>query len=52
MGSVVFQTVEILVPFTTDIAAIRLLFLHTEGAGIWSGCIGVNDGKCTICVIM
>ena len=45
MGFVVFEAVEVLVPFAADFAAVGLFLFHTEGTRIRSGCFGVDDGE-------
>jgi hypothetical protein len=49
---VVFEAVQVLVPLAADLAAIRFLLLHAEGTRVRSRCFWVNDGECTISIIM
>lgn len=43
MYLVVFQAVEIFVPFAAGVASIRLVLLHTKGALVWYQCLRVDD---------
>jgi len=48
----IFQAVEILVPFSANIAAVRLLFFHAHCARIRYGGNGVDDGEGTVFVFL
>ena len=39
----VFETVKIFVAFSTDVAAVRFVLFHSEGAGVRIQSFGVND---------
>lgn len=52
MLTVVFQSVQVLVTLATDLAAVWLLFLHTDGTWIWNRGGRVNDRKGTVRVLL
>lgn len=48
----IFQTVQVLISLATDVALVRLLLLHSQSTGIRSGRLGIDNGKCSIAVLM
>jgi len=50
--AMVLETVEVLVPLSAHLAAIRLLFLHADGAGIGYGSQRVDDREGAILVLL
>jgi len=50
--SMVFKTIEVLVAFAANIAAIGLFLLHTDGASIWNRGKRINNGERPISVIL
>jgi hypothetical protein len=49
---VVFETVQVLVSLAADVALVRLLLLHAKSSRIRSGSLGVDDGECSVAVLM
>ena len=48
----VFETVQVLVPFPADLASIWLLLLHADGSGIWNGRERIDDGESSVVVLL
>ena len=48
----IFETVQILIAFTTNIALVRLLLFHTKGSRVWRGSLWVHDRESSITVLM
>lgn len=48
----IFEAVEILVPFAARFALVRLFLLHAQGAFVRNGCLGIDDGEGAVCVIV
>jgi len=49
---VVFKTIQVLVALAAYVAFVRLFFFHAHCTGIWCGCLRIDNGECSICVIM
>ena len=47
----VLQSVKILVSFTAYVTFVRLLFLHSEGARVWSRGLWIDNGKRSITIL-
>lgn len=52
MRFVVFESVEVLVPFAAYITAVRFFFLHTKGARVRNRRLRVDDGESSVGVVM
>ena len=50
--AVVLETIQVLVALAANLATVRLLLLHADGAGIWNGCRRVDDGEGTIGILL
>ena len=48
----IFETVEILVALAAHFAAVRLLFLHSQSAGIRRRGLGVDDRKGAVGIVV
>lgn len=48
----IFKTVQILVTLATSFAVEGLLLLHTECAGVGSACLGIDNGKCAVTILV
>ena len=51
VGPVVFETIQVLVAFTTYFAAIWLLLFHADGSGVGYRGQRINNGECSILVL-
>ena len=49
---VVFEAVEVLVPFAAHLAAIRLLLLHTDGSGVGNRRDRIHDGEGAVLILL
>ena len=47
----VFETVEVLVAFATDVAGVGFVFFHSSRAGVYLLCVRVDDGKGAVAVV-
>ena len=52
VGSVVFESVQVLVTFPADFASVGLLLLHADGSGVGNRCEGVDDGEGAVVVLL
>lgn len=52
MVTYIFESVQVLVPLTADLALVRLLLLHAECARVWRRCLRVDDGEGAVAVLM
>ena len=48
----IFEAVEVLVPFPAGVALVRLLLLHAHGAWVWLERLRVDDGKGTVRILV
>ena len=48
----IFQAVQILVAFATDLAFVRLLLFHTECAWIWCRGFRIDNGECSVAIFV
>jgi hypothetical protein len=48
----IFQTVQVLIALSADIALVWLLLLHTKSSRVWGRSLGVNDRKRAIPVLV
>lgn len=47
---VVFEAVKVFVSFTTDLAAVGFVLLHSKSAGIWVESLRIYDREGTIVI--
>lgn len=52
MVTYIFESVQVLVPLTADLALVRLLLLHAECARVWRRCLRVDDGEGAVAVLV
>lgn len=52
MGLVVFQTIQVLVSFVTDITFVGLLLLHADRTRVWLVVVRIQNRKCAIAVLL
>ena len=50
MAFVIFEAIEILIPFAADIAPIGLVLLHAEGSWVRAESVGIDNGECAVFV--
>ena len=48
----IFETIQILVPLPAQVATVRFLLLHSDRARVRYGSKRVNDGECTVVVLL
>lgn len=48
----VLESIQVLIPFSTDITTERLLLFHPQSPRVWCTCFWIDDGKRTIGIIM
>ena len=52
MLAVVLETVQVLVAFAADLAAVGLLLLHTNSARVGNGCGGIYDREGAVGILL
>ena len=52
METYIFESVQVLVSLTADLALVWLLLLHAERAWVWRRCLRIDDRKGTVTVLM
>ena len=48
----ILEAVQVLVSLLADLALVRLLLLHAHCPRIWSLGVGVDNGECTISILV